>query len=389
MRKEILRIIAVKFSLLIIVMALFFSPISKYYFKFMFEYVDWNQIKTIKKNGRIATVIFLNQKEALNKDKLSNYKNIKSQVNHNLFPGTVKYQKNIYYIVLESFFDPRRLENVTYDPDPIHPDFSELLTLKTQFLTVISPIYGGGTAQAEFELLTGVPALSKIGSCEFNILKEKRTSGFLSKLVSVGYSATAIIASDSKYYNSRTAYTSLGFEKIVFLANEKSVNEEGKMIFDGDLLVYTYNHLAPDTPRFTYILGMYGHFPYERNKKKRPDVIKTSSNDERIVNISNQFYYRTKALADFVKKIQVDDPNSIIYITSDHLPPIMEKKDSFESIKYNNDSVLFVNGRQVDVSENPLFKISWIIWDELTGEKIQRNCDLEDLYFQVLSESLL
>ena len=133
---------------------------------------------------------------------------------------------------------------------------------------------------------------------------------------------------------------------------------------------------------------MYGHFPYERNKKKRPDVIKTSSNDERILNIANQFYYRTKVLADFVKKIQVDDPNSIIYITSDHLPPVMEKKGFFERIKYNNDSVLFVNGRQVDVSKNPFFKIPWIIWDELTGKKIQRNCDLEDLYFQVLSESL-
>ena len=67
----------------------------------------------------------------------------------------------------------------------------------------------------------------------------------------------------------------------------------------------------------------------------------------------------------------------------------MEKKDSFENIKYNNDSVLFVNGRQVDVSESPFFKISWLLWDKLTDKKIQRNCDLEDLYYQVLSESLL
>lgn len=66
-----------------------------------------------------------------------------------------------------------------------------------KFSLVTSPVYGGRTAEAEFELLTGIQALTKVDSIEFNVMMGSPASGFVKKLTDSDYQAVATIASSS------------------------------------------------------------------------------------------------------------------------------------------------------------------------------------------------
>jgi hypothetical protein len=136
---------------------------------------------------------------------------------------------------------------------------------------------------------------------------------------------------------------------------------------------------------------MYGHFPYDRDQNKRPDVITSAHSDKRIQKIANQFHYRTKAMASYIKALLEIDPHSIIYITSDHLPPLLDKNVRYTLDKKTNISFLLKDGKNSDVPKKHHYEIPWLIWDMLKGTKTERiieNKNMENLYFKALSESI-
>ncbi len=137
---------------------------------------------------------------------------------------------------------------------------------------------------------------------------------------------------------------------------------------------------------------MYGHFPYDRNLEKRADVISVSHKDKRVERIANQFYYRTKALALYIDTILKYDPASIIFVTSDHLPPLLTSEVKYTKSQMKNIAFLVVNKKAVDVSGQNYYQIPRVIWRVLDGNDFELNViDTkieEDIYFKVLSESL-
>ncbi len=64
--------------------------------------------------------------------------------------------RNVHVIVLESFWDPMVLTAAGISADPIDPAFRALWA-ETGNTEVLSPVFGGYTANAEFEVLCGFP----------------------------------------------------------------------------------------------------------------------------------------------------------------------------------------------------------------------------------------
>jgi phosphoglycerol transferase MdoB-like AlkP superfamily enzyme len=306
--------------------------------------------------------------------------------------------KNIHFVVLESFIDPRLLKNVQFDVSPLSHELSPFLLGGEKFSLLKSPVYGGRTAQAEFELLTGVRALAKVDSIEFNVMMGKPANGFIKRLTDSGYKAIATIASGSGYFNSKQAYKSIGFNKVTFLKelNEFASDKSYLPIFDGDLFRYNLelvkklvkNH---EKHLFNYVLGMYGHFPYETASEKYPDVIKVTHEDDRVRKISNQFFYRTKAIANYISQLRSIDPDSIICITSDHLPPILWDGTQYQLEQYTNSAIFIDSGKVIDISGKEYFQIPWMIWKMVSRGKDNIKIDesqMESIYFKFLSESM-
>lgn len=249
-----------------------------------------------------------------------------------LLKSTLRDPRNIHIIVLESFLDPERFKGLKFVTPPAPPEFKPL---RKKMHVATSPVFGGGTAQAEFEILCGVPALELYTSAEFNMLHGAKAPCLPNMLAEVGYRTIATQSYKPDFFNSEKAYHSLGFEEInfptVFAGNRPTYlkhEDRENYIFDGDLfsqnLAYVAKVLAEGRPFLNYVLGTYGHLPHDTDFKRFPPrveivgVDKKSQTDLAI----NQFYYRAGALADYLKKLRELDPKSLILVTSDHLPPL-------------------------------------------------------------------
>jgi len=332
---------------------------------------------TIKHNGRFTSLLFYFEKD---KNEIIKLKNILSKNStpfdfKKIWKGKIKKKTDVHILVLESFVDPRLLRGIKYSKSPLYPGMKKYLIDNSKFSIVISPVFGGGTPQSEFEILTGVPALRIFNSMEFNALKGIKTNTLISELTDYGYMSTAAISTTSWFFNSPVAYKSLGFQQMSFLDKNSYFNKapNDTFMFDGDLYRANLKLLEKleekNNPYVNYLLGIYGHIPYPRNLKKRPDVL-TAYNVPPVINrIANQFYYRTKSLTEFIDGILEIEPDSIILLVSDHLPSIFNNNIVYEKgYKYLNIGLLLYRGKPIDISSKKYYQLSWVIWDLLSGK---------------------
>lgn len=363
-----------------------------------YRYIHFNEKSSVALNGRISSLIYYTILENRNFEKIRS-RQFSSKCNFDYqFKGDVVDRRNVYLVVLESFIDPRLLEGFSFDKSPLSPALQDLFIEKDfTFSFPLSPCYGGRTAQAEFELLSGLPALAKVNSIEFNVMQGVAIDSFVRKLSLDGYSTHALISTNASYFNSRQAYRSLGFERVDFLSKvHGEINVDGDvLLFDGVLFDQILNasieKIAKNQePFFIYALGIYGHREYYRNLAARPDVVAPLPFNEEVNKIANQFYYRTEAIARFLYEIQRTDPDSIVLLISDHLPAI-HKVSNYRHSKYAN-LCIFKNANEIiDLSNMKYHSIPSKIWSILDGTgKIDHSVrdHHEDLYFSLLKQSL-
>ncbi|MCZ6703486.1 MAG: sulfatase-like hydrolase/transferase, partial [Ignavibacteria bacterium] len=332
-------------------------------------------------------------------------------VSTTLYPNEIKYKPNIHIIVLESFLDPSLIVDGKFNNAPLAEELEKYLGQKKDFSHVVSPVFGGSTAQAEFEIITGVPALAKIESIEFNTMEGAPINSFVRKLRNSGYFTSAMIGSNDTYFNSRIAYKSLGFEQVIFLRENTTIldninrklfgnNTDDKDLFDGDLFEANLEMFEEilqmnieKKPILNYMLGFYGHYPFNRNIQKRPDVIASSHSNKKVHKAANQFYYRTKSLALFIDKLLQIDPNCIILVISDHLPALFNKSTKYKKSIYENIAFFLKNGKFIDITGKKFYEIPWLIWDILSkskpnGKRDFSDSELTDIYFNIIAEGM-
>ena len=393
------RLLSIKGASVVIITLLLSSSYFINFHQTIFVNSVWAHEDTIRENGRFNSFIYFSNQERVHASKLnaSNFKDENINILKSLYPGKIKQPSNIHMIVMESFIDPRLIKELDLPSSVLAKELIPYLGEQQQFSMVTSPIYGGGTAQSEFELLTGIKAFSLINQIEFNVMQGNKINSFISHLSQIGYKNHATIAPSSHFFNSTRAYKSLGFEHVSFLQDEKTklgLNTNNP-IFDGDLfeqnIDYLNDYLSNNKePIFNYVLGMYGHLPFDRDLDIRPDVVTVEHSDKRFQPISNQFYYRTKALAEYLNQLMLIDPYSIIVIVSDHLPSVLSQSAHYPLNNKENISLFFNQGKYIDISGNKHYQIPWLIWDQLTEQSNSRelvNPSMQDLYFKALSES--
>jgi len=307
--------------------------------------------------------------------------------------------RNVHLIILESFLDPTLFSKASYSSDPVHPEFSRLFGDK-QGLSV-SPVFGGATAQAEFEILCGIPALEKLSSIEFNIFTGAPVYCLPGLLEKAGYRTVATNAYKPNFFNALPAYQGLGFGEIYFPAEYSgsrdsyfSANDGSKddFLFDGSLfkqnLALVARALGEDEPRplFNYIMAIYGHTPHDLDEPLRPERLQLESDyqDDHLHRAANQYYYRTAAIAEYVSKLRELDSNSLIIIVSDHVPPLrngpntyreLAYMDNIEDSYYYNKLLIVDNGQPVIYNRMRHFDLPDVALDFITAGK---HCSAQD-----------
>jgi phosphoglycerol transferase MdoB-like AlkP superfamily enzyme len=315
---------------------------------------NYSDAASVEDNGRFTMMLYFEAKRRKSLAEVAGYRNRGDYAKE--ASATADFirkrgnRRNVYLVVLESFVDPTLFSGVAYSQDPRNPEFAQLVGDGQGFS--VSPVFGGGTAQAEFEVLCGAPALHKFSSIEFDDFTGNAADCMPRILAHAGYSTMASNAYEPNFFNADKAYSGAGFTNIYFpveYANARSTyltvgdaSDDEEYLFDGDLFDQNLEFVAktlrenPDRPILNYVLGIYGHAPHEIDTKRRPLVLSVKSDyrDNQLLRAANQYWYRTQAVARYVRGLIKLDPKSLIVIVSDHLPPLDEGEKSYRDFRY-------------------------------------------------------
>ncbi len=323
-------------------------------------------VLSVRGNGRISVALYNEARRKSNLKKTAAYRGDTS-FKRAFYDSidevrAIQTKRNVHLIMLESFIDPNLLRNIHFSRNPVHPSFDAFFKDKGGFS--VSPVFGGSTAQAEFELLCGVPAMRELSGIEFDLFTGAKTLALPNLLAQGGYHTVATNAFRPDFFNSTNAYEGLGFKRIYYPSDYAPGRETyfstgdvtgEKYMFDGDLFtrnlafVEKWIRENPGTPLLNYISTIYGHTPHGINTAKRPKVIKVleKCRDDQLEPAANQCYYRTEAISAFVKDLVRIDPGSIIILVSDHLPPLAFGFTTYRTLAYLGKSPDYIHMNRI------------------------------------------
>ncbi|MFR4021083.1 MAG: LTA synthase family protein, partial [Clostridia bacterium] len=176
----------------------------------------------------------------------------------------VKSKPNIIYLQLESFIDPTRVKDVKFSKDPV-PNFRKLMKeYSSGYLTV--PAVGAGTANVEFEVMTGISA-KFFGPGEYpykSVLTEKTCEAAPYDFKQLGYGTHAIHNHRGAFYNRNKVFANMGFDTFTCLEYMNNVMKTPKNWAKDSLLTEQILDALNSTEGSDYIytISVQGHGAY-------------------------------------------------------------------------------------------------------------------------------
>ena len=230
--------------------------------------------------------------------------------------------RNLHMIILESFWDPMALTASKLSADPLDPEFRQLWAAAGHS-HLLSPVFGGYTANVEYEILCGLPVT------EDNVFFEtglKREAPCLPRhLRDAGYHGIASHPNAASFWNRVNAYRRIGFE--TYWSDRDFALDDMNEGFLSDESLYRQvmerlsDELGRPRPVFNYLLTYFGHLPYPLNAR-RPPVIEAAEGHGVVAAYANTLYYKSRELMAFLRELRQADPDALIVIFGDHIPAL-------------------------------------------------------------------
>lgn len=231
-------------------------------------------------------------------------------------------KRNVHVILLESFWDPSVLKEADFSRDPFDAEFRALWE-ETGNSRALVPVFGGYTANSEFEALCGFPVTQDWVFFEARL---RNASPCLPRTLSdAGYTTLVSHPNVAAFWNRVNAYDRAGFN-LYWSAKDFWLDDmNGEFLSDASLYRQVLSKIDPlletRTPTFNYILTFFGHLEYPLNDD-RPNVVRARAADADPVveRYANTVYYKSRELIAFLKELRRKDPDAVIVLFGDHLP---------------------------------------------------------------------
>lgn len=280
---------------------------------------------------------------------------------------------NIIVVLLESFIDPYDVNFLEFSEDPV-PNFRNLYNnYSSGYLTV--PVVGAGTANTEFEVLTGM-SLQYFGTGEYpykTTLKKTDCESIASDLSAIGYGTHVVHNNGGNFYSRANAFSMMGFDTFTSkeCMNIQEYTPLGDWPTDDILINETIKAMdaTPDQADLVYTITVQGHGDYPTEKILTNPEIKVSGAADEATNNSWEYYVNMihevdKFIANLIDEVSKRDEKTMIVMFGDHLPT-MGLEES-------------------DMAAGDIFKTKYITWNNFGLEK--QDADLTS--YQLLANTM-
>jgi phosphoglycerol transferase MdoB-like AlkP superfamily enzyme len=321
--------------------------------------IAWDQTENVRTNGFLLTTImnlqylFLQQPAGYDEEAV---RSAASSVPPAV-PAAGDVKPNIIIVLSESFWDATQIKDVTFSRDPL--PFYHQLTEKYSSGTLLSPQFGGGTANVEFELLTGNSMrFLPQGSIPYNQYINHQVDSIASILTRQGYASTAINPFHSWFYNSKKVYQYFGFSKYISQEFMKP-DYEGPYIADREVarqIIETSS--ASSGPDLIFANTMQNHFHYYPGKFKENTIEVTGVTGE-TKGLLETYAQGLVGVDEMLKQMVTHYENSgeptILLFFGDHLPSLGENYSAYKESGYLKEN-------DPDFIEK-MYRVPVLVWD--------------------------
>ncbi|MBQ7706523.1 MAG: LTA synthase family protein [Lachnospiraceae bacterium] len=254
---------------------------------------------------------------------------IKAEIDNMDKPKGKMKKPNIIIIQLESFFDPNGLKGLTMSDNPV-PNFDKFKEeYPSGYFTV--PALGAGTANSEFEVLTGIKS-SYFGAGEYpykTTVNDTPVVSLCSVLSDQGYATHAIHNNKGSFYDRDDVYNSMGFDdftSIEYMYNLEytSTGWAKDYTLTDDILKCLDSSEGQD---FVFTISVQGHGRYPSDKDSCEDHIQVEytfeeSMEEPFHYYVNQIYEMDEMMGQLKEKLDERGEDYLLILYGDHLPSL-------------------------------------------------------------------
>lgn len=233
---------------------------------------------------------------------------------------------NVVMVLSESFSDPEALAGVHLDEDPI-PYTRELMGT-TMSGRMLAKSIGGGTANMEFEALTGM-SMAQFPP-QLRVPYQMLVPDYDSFPSAVrwfeghGHRTLAIHPFTTEMYRRREVYRTFGFDDFVYdeKMHDQSTNGHDGYISDESAFGEVEQRIADSSePLFVNLVTMQNHIPY--GDRYDDPVEATGPNGDPMVSTGQYLRglsYSDDALRGFIADLSASDEKTVLVFYGDHLP---------------------------------------------------------------------
>lgn len=331
--------------------------------------IPWNQTETQEKNGMMLG--FIVNIPNIQVEKPEEYwegymKAIEKEVveESTWTYKTSETKPNVIVIMSEAFWELSELGITDLDGKSLNPTVDQ-----HKIGHIVSPRYGGGTSNVEFEAITGFTMTNLLGGAvPYQQYMGREMPSIAHTLGNQGYKSTGIHTFYKYFWNRIQAYDALGFDEFVGLDDLTNPQFYGNLYVD-DLEIN--NEIlgtveSTEEPSFIYAVTMMNHGLYNDNRygDKTMNVVDEYSdeNNQILNNLATGYKRSDDMLKQLFEELEALDEPTLVVFFGDHLPSMTS---TYEEVGYIASMASKTLEEELKMKETPL-----VVWNNY-GKEIE------------------
>ncbi|QNL41846.1 sulfatase-like hydrolase/transferase [Streptococcus sp. NSJ-72] len=296
--------------------------------------------------------------------------------------------QTVIYLLSESFSDPARVEGVTMSENPI-PNIQEIRNRTTSGL-MKSDGYGGGTANMEFQTLTGLPFYNL--SPSISVIYTEVVPG-MNKFPSISdfynrKNRTVIHLASPSNYSRNIIYNDLGFNEFIHYGTKGLKGENiGGNYSDKTTYDQVLKNLKENQSQFFSVMTMQNHMPWTE-----PNPVTISANyagfsdadNQTLSNYVRMLHHTDIATKDFLAQLSKINKKITVVFYGDHLPGLYPQS----AFKNNPDSQYLTDYFVWSNYETPKLNYPVVNSSDFTALLLEQTNSKVSPYYALLTEVL-
>ena len=266
---------------------------------------------------------------------------------------------NIIVLQMESFTVAQDYKNIEVDKDPT-PVFNRLYKEYTSGRFTV-PACGAGTANTEFEVLTGISA-KFFGPGEYPYkgkLRERTLESMAYVAKTHGYQTSALHNHRALFYNRNEVYANLGFDTFTSVEYMNNVsftptNWCKDTVLTGEIMDIME---STDERDFIHVISVEGHGAYPTEQVFKNPYTTVTCDDEdtkwKYEYYLNECHEMDTFIGDLIDEIEKSGEPTVMIIYGDHIPALDVKEENYAA--------------------DSLYKTRYVIWDNIGLSRQKRN----------------